>query len=195
MDCCHKVKRLSFCIHALCVFLLAVICAPSVAQSGVFLTEDDFYQQTFNSQVPDVEVLWLKAEQKEQAKNILGRPFSRLRVRYRSLNQRSAWILEEIGKDRPITFGVVVDKGRIADISVLEYRESRGGEIRHNFFTDQFLGLGLRNNQAPTLDGRIDGITGATLSVRASRKIATLALFFHQLVMDAKPSELKQARR
>ena len=61
------------------------------------------------------------------------------------------------------------------DDDVLAFRESRGWEIRYPFFTEQFSGLTLADDGY--LSGPVDGITGATLSVRATEKVARLALW------------------
>jgi hypothetical protein len=47
--------------------------------------------------------------------------------------------------------------------------------VRHDFFTNQFKGLTLDDQN--NLNGRIDGISGATLSVNALRNLARLALY------------------
>jgi hypothetical protein len=57
---------------------------------------------------------------------------------------------------------------------VLEFRESRGWEIRYPFFTDQYAGTELNDNDG--IDRAIDGITGATLSVNAANKVVRVAL-------------------
>jgi len=82
-----------------------------------------------------------------------------------------------VGKDLPITVGVVVERNYIDSIRVLTYRENRGGEVATPAFTDQFNGIEL--NPDGSLDKQIDGITGATLSVRALSRLATLALYLH----------------
>jgi len=87
------------------------------------------------------------------------------------------WVMDEIGKEKPITLGVVVDGGAIESLDVLVFRESRGWEIRHPFFTDQFRRLRLGHDGG--LDRPVDGITGATLSVRAAKRVATAALILH----------------
>ena len=46
-----------------------------------------------------------------------------------------------------------------------------------SFFTDQFNEIGLTGEL--DLDRGIDGISGATLSVRALKKLARLALYLH----------------
>ena len=93
---------------------------------------------------------------------------------------RTAWILEEIGKERPITIGVVVDGDAIADIRILAYREPRGDEVRHPFFLEQFSGLQLEDDKR--LTGRIDGISGATLSVRAVTNVSRYVLYLNESV-------------
>ena len=63
---------------------------------------------------------------------------------------------------------------------VLIYRESHGWEVRYPFFTDQFQGLELSSKNR--LNKKIDGISGATLSVNALTRLSKLALFLHQQV-------------
>ncbi|WP_439133520.1 FMN-binding protein [Pseudomaricurvus sp.] len=151
------------------------------AQKGRYVSLDELRQQAFPDQAVEWQTLWVTQPQREVMEDILGRSFRSLRVRYWGHEQRTVWIFEEVGKEMPITFGVIVDGEQIDDVVVMEYRESRGGEVRHPFFTRQFQQLELTDEQPPSLDGHIDGITGATLSVRAMTKIATLALFCHQL--------------
>jgi uncharacterized protein with FMN-binding domain len=76
--------------------------------------------------------------------------------------------------------GVIIDNHHIVQLQVLAFRESRGWEVKHSFFTDQFITSTLSTEQ--TLSQSIDGISGATLSVNALTKIAQLALFFDQTI-------------
>ena len=48
--------------------------------------------------------------------------------------------------------------------------------MQQSFFTRQFQGVSLTSNDK--LSKKIDGITGATLSVWALQKVARLALIF-----------------
>jgi hypothetical protein len=96
------------------------------------------------------------------------------------IGRRAGWIFEEIGKELPITVAVVIEERKIIDLTVLEFRESRGGEVVYPFFTGQFNSVKLKTGKTYSLDKSIDGITGATLSVRALKKVATLALYCHQ---------------
>ncbi len=135
-----------------------------------------FIAQTFIGQSPEIKKYWLKEQDKTIARQILGHNFNALRVRYWIEGSKSAWVLEEIGKVEPITLGVVIDQNQIQDLQVLAFRESRGWEVKFPFFTDQFSGVALAEQYE--LNRHIDGISGATLSVRAVTKVARLALYF-----------------
>ena len=170
------------------VLALGLLCAPIAAAEGLYLTADEFRTQAFDGAVPTPQILWLTAPLKDAAAQILGHPFAQPRVRYWRHGDRTAWVLDEIGKTHPITIGVAVERGAVAAIRVLEFRESRGEEVRLPFFTDQFVGAGLRAGDGRELDRGIDGITGATLSVRAMRRVARLALFFHDRALHPTPA-------
>ena len=135
---------------------------------------DLFLKQYLNQS--QAKTLWLNQPLKQRTAKILGHSYQGLRVRYWQDGARTAWILDEIGKEQPITTGVIVENGKIVSVEVLAYRESRGAEVQQSFFTRQFQGLSLTSNDK--LSKKIDGITGATLSVWALQKIARLALMF-----------------
>jgi hypothetical protein len=146
------------------------------AQKGTYSTLDQILEQAFADGIPETHTLWLPQEIKQEMQSELGFEPRGLRQRYWQSGDRTLWILEEIGKEYPITFAYVVENNRIVSASVMEYRESRGGEIRHSFFRQQFENSHLERGK---LDRHIDGITGATLSVSAMTKMAKQALWFH----------------
>ncbi len=151
---------------------------------GTYLEPEKYLQQIFDGNPPEPKKLWLKKDLKAEIKNILGHDLKMLRLRYWDDNKNRAWVLEEIGRDKPITVGLVTANGKILDVKVLIFRESRGWEVRYPFFTDQFKGATLvaGNN----LDRKIDGISGATLSVNALTKLGRLALFLHKYLDNKK---------
>jgi len=73
----------------------------------------------------------------------------------------------------------VVSDGKIVQVRVLTYRESRGGEVRYPAFLKQYQGAELQIDQH--LNRNIDGISGATLSVNAMNRMARLALYFDRM--------------
>jgi len=182
------------CKPAAFLILLLSFMLPSVAfggsqnnnAAGQYLSVDEFLQLSFGSDAePNPAVYWLPADVKERIKALNGRDFPLLRVRYWAVNNDTAWILEEIGKEMPITIGVLVDgeENVVRRVEVLAFRESRGWEVRHPFFTRQFNNISL--NKEDLLSEHIDGITGATLSVRAVKHVAQVALILANAVQRA----------
>jgi len=161
-------------------YCLILLTAYSVsAKEDIYLKPDTFIEQSFDG-VPEQKVLWLTKDTKANIKSVLGRDYQGLRIRYWQLGDRTAWILEEIGKVKPITTGFLIEGDQMLQMRVLIYRESHGWEVRYPFFTDQFTGLELENGNK--LNKKIDGISGATLSVNALTRLSRLSLFLHQEV-------------
>jgi FMN-binding protein len=144
-------------------------------EDSVYLSVEQLIGGAFE-QAPSPSMLWLDQDARDQAKSIAGEDPG-FRRRYWREGDTTVWVLDVIGRDHPITVGVVVNDTGIKAVNVLVYRESRGWEVRHDFFTKQFNGVQLKGKK---LDRRIDGITGATLSVRALQRAARLALWLHQ---------------
>jgi hypothetical protein len=162
-------------------FITITLTLPYFAYAqGVYQVPDEFMNEVFDHDPPKSKKLWLRKLLKEEVKSIMGHDLGVLRLRYWYKDDRSAWILEEIGKERPITTGIVVNKNKIELVRILIFRESRGWEVRHPFFTDQFKDANLM--QENKLDRSIDGISGATLSVKAVTKLARLALMLNRYV-------------
>lgn len=160
--------------RSLAVLTLA-LGASAAVHAEVYQEPGAFIAEVFGS-APAPRVLWLTKEMQAQAAAILGHPPAQLRQRYWSEGRKSVWILEETGKEEPITAGFVVVDGRVDHVRVLVYRESRGQEVRQSSFLKQFKDARLA--QGNRLDRDIDGIVGATLSVGAMQRMARLALFF-----------------
>lgn len=139
----------------------------------------DFVATAFAGTTPQVRVLWITPDIRAEVVRILGHEPAQLRQKYWTDGQKSAWILEEIGKEDAITAGFVVKEGRIEQARVLIYRESRGGEIRYPSFVAQFQGAALSDGRY--LNKQVDGISGATLSVNAMVRMSREALYFAQM--------------
>jgi len=140
-----------------------------------YIGRDEFLSLAFGDASPEMHTLWLTRETRADAEAAVGWIPPALRLRYWRSGERTAWILEDIGKEKPITLGIAVAGNRIERVEVMAFRESRGWEIRYPFFTSQFSGLSLASDGY--LSDSIDGITGATLSVRAVERVARLALW------------------
>ncbi len=163
------------------VALVLGVGASAASDEEVYLSPAAFVDAAFDDGAAGTpEMLWLTKAVQPGIKAILGRNYDGVRLRYWQRGNRTVWILEEIGKVKPITTGIVVEDGAIERLQVLVYRESHGWEVRHPFFTDQFQGVTLTDGTQ--LSEPIDGITGATLSVNALRKLGRLALYLDRTV-------------
>jgi len=128
------------------------------------------------------QVLWLKSDTKTRIEQLVGHPFPGVRVRYCEKEGKTAWVLDEIGKTEPITSGIIVNHGRVEQVRVLVFRESRGSEVHRSAFTSQYEDAALDGGQS--LDRYIDGITGATMSVNALNRQVKLALLLDEVARE-----------
>jgi hypothetical protein len=152
---------------------LALICSQLVfAMETVYQSPADFLGEYLPG--CQQEALWLDSDLKAEIERLVEHPWHGLRVRYCRQGDKTAWILDEIGKTEPITSGIVVSEGRVERVRVLIFRESRGAEVNRGAFTRQYENASLGEDYL--LDRSIDGITGATLSVWALNRQVKLAL-------------------
>jgi len=162
-------------------FLFALSCNNYVFSKGVYQTPEDFLIQTFDT-TPEPERVILKGDLAKEIKEILGHRYKKIRVPYWQEGCRSAWILEEIGKEDFITTGFVVNSQGLEKVKVLIFRETRGWEVKHDFFSDQFKQAKLTEKNK--LNKNIENISGATMSVDALTSISRMALLLHDHVTE-----------
>lgn len=164
-------------------FALVLISAAADAAEKVYESPSTFIANAFpgGSTAGTVSI----APVADDVKAIFqGRSYRASRVRYYRSGDRTAWILEEIGKTKPITTGIVVNKGKIESVKVLIYRESIGWEVQRPAYTRQFRNASLKDDKRRLLSKRVNGISGATLSHNALNKLARLALLLHDEVVQ-----------
>ncbi|GAC1633488.1 MAG: hypothetical protein NVS9B10_28820 [Nevskia sp.] len=166
-------------MHRLLPTTLLVLATANANADQLILAPDVFLRETFAAATPEPKLIWLDAATQDKLKAIFGHVYPQARLRYWRAEGRTAWVLEDIGKEFPITAGFVVGKGEVEAARVLVYRESRGDEIRYPSFLKQFRGAKLG---ASGLQPEVDAISGATLSVWAMARMARAALTLDALV-------------
>ncbi len=138
----------------------------------VYLTEEQALKLLFpKSQQVRAETLRLTPDQKARIQEKIGWKFPE--EFFRAFKAESngkvdgyAVIQETIGKHRPITYIVgVTPDGKVSDIEILVYRESKGSEVRMKRFNSQYEGKTTFDPIRINKD--IINITGATMSVRS----------------------------
>ena len=161
------------------LFLLALALPAWGADQEAEITR--FLDETLGQPLA-AETLWIVGDLQPAVRAILEHDYPAARVRYWRARQHTVWVLDEIGKEMPITVGIAINDGAVERVKVLVYRESRGWEVKSPAFTAQFSGARLADRQK--LDRQIDGISGATLSVRALSRLTRLALLFDQQIRN-----------
>ena len=164
------------------LFIFIALFSFNASSEDVLLSKEEFLNTAFSEEIPRRKGLRFKGEVKEIAQEIMGSNFKKIRMKYWRQDDKTAWILERIGKVKLITAGFIVENCRISSIHVLVYRETHGWEVKYPSFRDQFVGINMLAGFK--LDKRIDGIAGATLSVNSMEKMARLALAMNSLVPE-----------
>ena len=159
-----------------------------IATAETLLTQEKALKVVFpKSDSIRAETKVLAAEQRTDLENNTGLRFPE--AEYPAFVAKSkdkvdgyAVILNEIGKHENITFIVGVSpKGKVLEVAVMEYRESRGEEVKEQRFLSQFKGKSAKDPIRVNQD--IVNYTGATLSsnaiARGVRRALTLTNFFY----------------
>jgi hypothetical protein len=162
----------------LAAWLVLLTSQVAFAMETVYQEPADFLEQNLSG--CQKQVLWLKKDMKSRIERLVDHPYPGVRVRYCEKEGKTAWVLDEIGKTEPITSGIIVNQGRVEQVRVLVFRESRGSEVHREAFTRQYADAALEPDD--TLDRYIDGITGATMSVSALNRQVKLALMLDEVV-------------
>ena len=157
------------------LFMIAV-CVIMVhggdCEARVYLTKTKALELAFpNAHRIETDNINLNKEQKDRIRKKAGvrLRFSKMEV-HRGMANGSVLgyaIIDNVkGRSLPITYmAVITPQGAVDRVEVLAYRESHGGEIRHQSFLKQFVSKTLADPIRNKRD--IRNISGATISCRA----------------------------
>ena len=147
--------------------------------------EEQNFLQSMESIAPITKKrLILKGDQLEKIQKPMGHKYKKRIFKYWTSENQTIWILNSIGKYKPITAAFVVESCKIKSSHVLIYREQHGYEIKYDSFLSQFSNVGIKNNSE--LNKKIDNISGATLSVNSMDRMARTALMLDNMSNDNK---------
>ena len=114
----------------------------------------------------------------------MGHKYKKRIFKYWSSDNQTVWILNSIGKYKPITAAFTVKECKVNSAHVLVYREQHGYEIKYEAFLSQFVDASM--NDKYDLNKKIDNISGASLSVNSMDRMARAALILDNVVNDNK---------
>lgn len=165
------------------IIRLCFICAIQIQAVHAQNNYQDWIQKSLNADASQLieKKAWLIGDKKKIINDILQHPYHQLRTSYwqnKSNPKQTLWILQEVGKEKFIDVGILIDDQKIKQLKILAFRESRGWEVKLPFFTEQFDNNSLTNDKQ--LTNQVDSISGATLSWRAVTKLARMALYLDQ---------------
>jgi Na+-translocating ferredoxin:NAD+ oxidoreductase RnfG subunit len=161
---------------------------PFCSSAETLLTEPEALKIVFpKAQSIETQVRTLTESQREDLQKKTGLRFLETEYRFFIGHGKAgidgyAVIMNEIGKHEYITFIVGISpKGEVRDVAVMDYRETRGWEVKEQRFLRQFRGKSLADPIA--VDRDIVNYTGATLSshaiARGVKKALALAQMFY----------------
>nr|MBI3613922.1 FMN-binding protein [Nitrospirota bacterium] len=137
-----------------------------------FLEEEEALKTMFpNSERIRKEILRLSPDQKRTVETIIGWKFPEESFEVYvgetgAIVDGYAMVQNTIGKHKPMTYLVGVDnKGRVINVELLVFRESRGSEVGTKRFNYQYEGKTVLDPIRINKD--IINISGATMSVRS----------------------------
>ena len=130
-----------------------------------------------------MHILLLDKQVKKKVENKVKQKFFNDKLYYWNITKGDstmayAFLDNVIGKSMPITFLVILNmNGNIINTNVIKYREAYGGEVGNTGWLQQFY---TRNNNSSYKIGKdIDGISGATISVKSmSKGIQKISVLF-----------------
>ena len=131
-------------------------------------------------ELPSHSYIIINEDIRDNIKKILKDTYHLPIIKYWKAGNKVGFVLEAIGKHEFITTGYIVENNKIIDAKVLVYRENYGYEIEHDYFLDQIRGNSVKKNGK--LVKSIANISGATLSVKAMRKLSKLSLYLYTII-------------
>ena len=153
--------------------VLTLSAAATALRGETYLSESQAVKIALpNADSVSVETKQLTQTQRERLEARSGLRFPEPQYKFfvgRLKNGQAAGyavIMKEIGKEEYITFIVgVTPQGQVNDVAIMDFRESRGWEVREKRFLRQYRGK--KSTDPLQVDRDITNYTGATLSTHA----------------------------
>ena len=175
----HDLRSFYFKLMKKIIFILSFLqlLIASEIKEKTLQVINSYYQQEIEIQEFKFKI---PKKIKKQIQNQIKQKFYRDQIYYWTIkiDEKIHYALMDnsIGKTMPITFLVMFNENQeVIHSSIIKYREAYGGEISGKKWLSQFIGM--KQDSLYKHGKEIDGITGATLSVKSFTKgISKLSL-------------------
>ncbi len=166
-----------FVIRFILVFIILSFSLDSnvlYAKVRAYTTKSEILESVFPDAEIEKKTIKITPEMRREIEVLIKDRFFRRRFSFYVAKSRGEILgyaaeVNEIGKTKPITFMVILDKeGIVKRVDILVFRETQGYEIENPRWRKQFVGKSLKDPLRLKRD--IDNISGATLSSRAVTK-------------------------
>lgn len=168
---------------------VAAASVPAVAYAAQYLTVEEAQRQLFPAAERFIAApLLISPQLRARVAAESGVPDGEEPRLWRALRGEAllgSFIVDEvIGKHELITYAVAIDpQGVVRGVEILDYRETRGGEVRDPRWRSQFVGKGPRDRLR--LGEDIQNLSGATLSSRHITDGVRRLVVLHRLALKA----------
>jgi len=171
------------------ILLLVTIALPETARAKVFLSVDEALELAFAGCRIERQTVYLTAAQLERARELAGMEMPGAIIhpyvaRSDSGLAGTAYFDTHRVRTLPQTVMVVVGTDdRVRRIEILDFSEPESYLVRDRWY-EQFMDRGLDADLA--LERGIHGVTGATLTARATTAAVRRTLALHQVIGEAR---------
>ena len=170
-------------------YSILIILTSILAAGGIKITCEEHLFNLYPEKTDiRMHILKLDKQIKKEVENQVKQKFYREKLYYWTISQDDttiayAFLDNVIGKSMPITFLVILNiNGNIINTNVIKYREAYGGEVGNKRWLQQFL---YRNNNSSYNIGKdINGISGATISVKSMSKVIQKITTLYPLIQN-----------
>ena len=156
-------------------YSILIILTSFLAASDIkIICEEYLFNLYPNNTDIRMHIFKLNKKIKKKVENIVKQRFYKDKLYYWTITQEDstkayAFLDNVIGKSMPITFMVILNiDGEIENVNVIKYREAYGSEVGSKSWLQQFINF--NNNSDYNIGKDIDGISGATISVKSMSK-------------------------
>lgn len=164
----------------ICIFCLIIGPVQFVnGEETVDQKKSLYLEEIFQGSPPEPGYLWITPLIRSKIETVIMHGYKGFRVKYWDKDEETVWILEDTAKEQPVCVGIITYLEKIIRLDIIFSNNKWGKQVQNIHFTNQFNNIEI--DESGILNRHIDGISGATLSVNATSRLAQLALLLDKI--------------